>query len=76
MFDAMTQFRKRLKDGDILLGSGIHLTDPLAFGLPASGLGSNFLIAREDFYFVLRRVVGRGSVPRRPMPPAGFDWSG
>ena len=30
----------------------LFIGDPLAYGLPASGLGANFVIAREDFYFV------------------------
>ena len=28
------------------------ITDPEAWGLPSTGLGSNYIIAREDFYFV------------------------
>ena len=28
------------------------ISEPEAFGLPGSGLGSNFIIAKEDFYFV------------------------
>ena len=28
------------------------ITEPEAWGLPSTGLGSNYIIAREDFYFV------------------------
>jgi CheY-like chemotaxis protein len=30
----------------------VFISDPLTYGLPSSGLGTNFAIAREDFYFV------------------------
>ena len=28
------------------------ITEPEAYGLPSTGLGSNYIIAKEDFYFV------------------------
>ena len=28
------------------------ITEPGEYGLPNSGLGSNYIIAKEDFYFV------------------------
>ena len=30
----------------------LHIRNPQTFGLPQSGLGANFIIAREDFYFL------------------------
>lgn len=30
----------------------LYIDDPPAYGLPQAGLGANFLIAKEDFYFV------------------------
>ena len=30
----------------------LMISDPQAYGLPSSGLGSNFIVAKEDFYFV------------------------
>jgi len=30
----------------------VFISDPLTYGLPSSDLGTNFAIAREDFYFV------------------------
>ena len=37
----------RSEDKDALM-----IKDPEAYGLPSGGLGSNFVIAKEDFYFV------------------------
>jgi CheY-like chemotaxis protein len=31
---------------------GLLIDDPQAWGLPSAGLGSNYIIAKEDFYFV------------------------
>ena len=28
------------------------ITDPQAYGLPSSGMGTNYIVAKEDFYFV------------------------
>lgn len=30
----------------------IHVKDPAAYGLPSSSINSNYIIAKEDFYFV------------------------
>jgi len=32
--------------------NALMIKDPEAYGLPSGGLGSNFVIAKEDFYFV------------------------
>ncbi|MBS14168.1 MAG: response regulator [Gemmatimonadetes bacterium] len=32
--------------------SSVHLKDPDHFGLPTIGVGTNFIFAKEDFYFV------------------------
>lgn len=53
--DRQTSANLRYKHGKNLrcdTKDAILLKDPSAFGLPSTGLGSNFLIAREDFYFV------------------------
>jgi CheY-like chemotaxis protein len=30
----------------------LHLKDPAAFGLPSVGMGTNYIICKEDYYFV------------------------
>ena len=53
--DRQTSANLRYKHGKNLRcdpKDALLLKDPSSFGLPSTGLGSNFLIAREDFYFV------------------------
>ncbi|MEW6750391.1 MAG: bifunctional response regulator/alkaline phosphatase family protein [Candidatus Latescibacterota bacterium] len=53
--DRQTSTNLRYKVGKNLrceAREAVMVRDPQAFGLPRSGLGANFLFAREDFYFV------------------------
>lgn len=53
--DRKTSANLRYKHGKNLRCDGkdaLMVADPATYGLPTSGLGTNFIIAREDFYFV------------------------
>ena len=53
--DRQTSTSLRYKHGKNLrcdAKEALMITDPGEYGLPSSGLGSNYIIAKEDFYFV------------------------
>jgi DNA-binding response OmpR family regulator len=53
--DRETSTNIRYKYGKSIRGDAkqvIEISDPRRFGLPAQGINTNYLIAREDYYFV------------------------
>ena len=53
--DRQTSTSLRYKHGKNLrcdAKDALMITEPEEYGLPSSGLGSNYIIAKEDFYFV------------------------
>ena len=53
--DRDTSTNLRYKNGKNLRcesKDALFIPDPQQFGLPSSGMGANFLVAKEDFYFV------------------------
>ena len=53
--DRQTSTSLRYKQGKNLrcdIKDALMIADPEEYGLPAEGLGSNYIIAKEDFYFV------------------------
>jgi CheY-like chemotaxis protein len=53
--DRKTSSNLRYKHGKNLRcesKDALMITDPQAYGLPSSGMGTNYIVAKEDFYFV------------------------
>ena len=53
--DRETSTNLRYKNGKNLRVEGkdaLFISEPGRYGLPSAGMGANFIVAKEDFYFV------------------------